>query len=113
MLFREGCFEDAFTIGTALYQGKYPVAVLGLPADPTERQNKVSEHLVALITNLVLHLNPLSLDLHHTLSLCKELRLTNALIHIYNHGFSDYQALIVDILKMLSGGSESGTSHDL
>ncbi|KAI8893736.1 Golgi CORVET complex core vacuolar protein 8-domain-containing protein [Globomyces pollinis-pini] len=56
----------------------------------------------AVIEQVVLHLDPRSLDLNHTIGVCKKLGLMNALFYVYNRGLSDYKSPLIEVLSMLT-----------
>ncbi|KAJ3311984.1 Vacuolar protein sorting-associated protein 8 [Boothiomyces sp. JEL0838] len=52
VLIRTGNFKMAFQYGIALFEGEYPIVVLGVPVDKEEREQIVADHLSGLILNL-------------------------------------------------------------
>ncbi|KAJ3195438.1 Vacuolar protein sorting-associated protein 8 [Irineochytrium annulatum] len=53
------------------------------------------------IEQIIIHLDPSTMDLHLVLSVCREFGLFSALIYIYNRTIKDFVTPIVDLLQMI------------
>ncbi|KAJ3213841.1 Vacuolar protein sorting-associated protein 8 [Dinochytrium kinnereticum] len=53
------------------------------------------------IEQIVLHLDPFSLDLHGIIGLCKEYGLMSALIYVFNRAVQDFVSPLIELLKMI------------
>ena len=51
------------------------------------------------LQQVILHLNPLSMDAAKTISVCEKLNLTNAMIYLYNQASADYVTPFLKILQ--------------
>jgi vacuolar protein sorting-associated protein 8 len=54
-----------------------------------------------LLEQVIMQLDPFSLDIHNCLSLCRENGLTKAMIHIYNTALSDYISPVLEIISRI------------
>ncbi|KAJ3271894.1 hypothetical protein HDV01_006108 [Terramyces sp. JEL0728] len=201
VLIRAGNFKLAFQYGIELFEGEYPIVVLGVPVEKEEREQAVSEHLSGLILNLtsmslsgfsnledpsiyfdtatliietcisinrldlifgdiferfvdvslfnifnsiiqglilngtissvpnpqiiqmmfeqltqenasrleqvLLLLDPKTMDLHNTIHLCKEWGFTSALIHVYNGGLMEFGLPVLEIIEKIDSNENS------
>ena len=57
--------------------------------------------LIPRLEKCILNFDIASLDLHNLISLCKQYRLLDAFIHLYNNALSDYQSPLEEIILMM------------
>ncbi|KAJ3103757.1 Vacuolar protein sorting-associated protein 8 [Phlyctochytrium planicorne] len=56
---------------------------------------------LARLEQVILHLDPFSLDIHGVLGICKEYGLMSALIYVYNRAVQDFVTPVIELLKLI------------
>lgn len=92
---RHAMFFDA--ISTCIVEGRIT------RLDPASMQAFVEYHRKAFLHDrleeCIVHLDPASFDIHQLVTTCRQLRLFNALIYVYNAAMMDYVGPVAEVLK--------------